>query len=178
MLFRSAVVTAYQGLVKLAFNDALAEREIAPQIIRLSDVVERLYADVPYLGFPAGQDSSVRMRLNVHSSGLGNNLQMKIRAQLFGRVNGTLPALQLTYRRLLRPTSGAIPLATTEATPSPTFASNVALGGTDRVVEVNSSAFTVAEGDTVLVTIRRPGSDAYSGEVGLLRLSGIITTNT
>lgn len=170
-----ATVTAYQGLVKITFNDSLAEREIAPQIIRLSDVVERLYADVPYLGFPAGQDSSVRLRLNVHSSGLGNSLQMVIRAQLFGRVNGTLPLLQVTYRRLARPTSGAIALPTTDVTPALTFASNVALGGTDRMVEVNSSAFTVVEGDTVLVTLRRPGTDAYSGEVGLLRLSGIIT---
>lgn len=175
-----ASVNAYQGLVKITFNDSLAEREIAPQIIRLSDVAERLYADVPYLGFPAGQDSLVRMRLNVHSSGLGTGIQMRIRAQLFGRVAGQLPLLSLTHRILSRPVSGVNLLPEVEITPSPTFASNVAIAQNE-MIEINSSAFEVAEGDTVLITLRRPlisgAADAYAGEVGLLRLSGIITTS-
>lgn len=172
-------VTAHQGLVKITFDDALAEREIAPQIIRLSDVVERLYLDIPYLGFPAGQDSLIRVRFPVVSSGLGTSLQMRVRAQLFGRVAGTLPELIATYRILSRPESGEIALPQEDVTPALVFASDVAVAK-DSAVEVNSAAFTVNQGDTVLVTLRRPliagNPDAFLGEVGLLRLSGIITT--
>ena len=175
----SAAVTAHQGLVKVTFNDALAEREIAPQIIRLSDVVERLYLDIPYLGFPAGQDSLIRVRLPVVSSGLGTSLQMRIRAQLFGRVAGTLPEVEVTYRILSRPLTNAVALPIADVTPNLTFESALSVAQ-DTAIEVNSDAFSVAEGDTVLVTIRRPlidgNPDAYLGELGLLRLSGVITT--
>lgn len=172
-------VTAHQGLVKITFEDALAEREIAPQIIRLSDVVERLYSDIPYLGFPAGQDSLIRVRFPVTASGLGTDLQMKIRAQLFGRATGTLPALTVTYRKLSRPGSTGAALVLTDVTPALTFNSAVAVTQ-DTAVEINSAGFSVNEGDTVLVSIRRPliagNPDGYLSEVGLLRLSGVITT--
>jgi hypothetical protein len=175
----SEVITAHQGLIKITFNDTLAEREIAPQIIRLSDVVERLYLDIPYLGFPAGQDSLIRVRLPVVSSGLGSALQMKLRAQLFGLEAGTLPELIVTYRILPRPGEAGQELPTEDVTPNLVFNSSIAVAE-DTYIEINSEPFTVAEGDTVLATIRRPliagNPDAYLGEVGLLRLSGIITT--
>jgi hypothetical protein len=177
----TAVVTAKQGLVKISFNDALVERDIAPQIIRLSDVVERLYNDIPYLGFPQGQDSSVRVRLNVPAAGLGTGLVMKIRAQLFGRKTATLPAMELTYRRLPRPGTGGVALVVSDVTPALTF--NSAVSATqDVAIEIESASFAVAEGDTVLVTLRRPliggVADAYTAEIGLLRLAGIVTTST
>jgi hypothetical protein len=176
-----STVTAHQGLVKISFNDALAERDVAPQIIRLSDVVERLYLDIPYLGFPQGQDSSVRVRLNVPAAGLGVGLKMAIRAQLFGLKAGALPALQVTYRRLTRPeTAAAVALPTGDVTPALTFNSAVTVAK-DAAIEINSEKFDVAEGDTVLVTIRRPlisgNPDAYTAEIGLLRLSGVVTTS-
>lgn len=173
-------VTAHQGLVKISFEDSLVEREIAPQIIRLSDVVERLYKDIPYLGFPNGQDSLVRVRLNVPSSGLGTALQMQIRAQLFGRANGTLPAMTVTYRVLSRPGANPVALPETDVTPNLTFTSAISVNE-DEAVEVTSAPFTVTEGDTVLVTLRRPlpaGAETYNAEVGLLRLSGVVTTTT
>jgi hypothetical protein len=177
----ATTVTAKQGLVKISFNDALVERDIAPQIIRLSDVVERLYNDIPYLGFPQGQDASVRVRLNVPAAGLGDNLNMRIRAQIFGRKTATLPSLELTYRRLSRPGTGGTPLVLSDVTPGLTFNSAVAVTQ-DSAIEIESAPFVVAEGDTVLVTLRRPlisgVADAYTAEIGLLRLAGIVTTST
>lgn len=173
-----ANVTAHQGLVKITFDDTLAEREIAPQIIRLSDVVERLYLDIPYLGFPAGQDSLIRVRFPVMAAGLGSGLKMRVRAQLFGRIAGTLPALTATYRILHRPGENEIELPVIDITPNLVFESQVSVSQ-DAAIEVNSESFNVSEGDTVLVSIRRPliggNPDAYLSEVGLLRLSGIIT---
>jgi hypothetical protein len=175
-----ADITAYRGLVKIAFNDALVERELSPQIIRLSDAVERLYKDVPYIGFPSGQDSLVRLRFIVPAAGLGSGLQVVLRTQLLGLSIGTLPALEVTYRRLPRPTGGvAVTLAAVDVTPALTFPSSITLTAANSVVEVSSAPIPVEEGDTLLVTIRRglvgTGPDGYTGEVGLLRLSGIVT---
>lgn len=175
-----AVVTAHQGLVKIAFNDALVERDISPQIIRLSDVVERLYKDIPYLGFPQGQESAVRVRLNVPAAGLGTNLKMTVRVQLFGRKAGALPLLKMTYRRLGRPGVTGSALETEDVAPALTFNSDVSVTQ-DVAIEIESAAFDVLEGDTVLVTLQRNlisgGADAYTSEIGLLRLAGIVTTS-
>jgi hypothetical protein len=169
-------VTAHQGLVSLNFDNQFAEREILPQIIRLSDTVERLYLDIPYLGFPAGQASLMRIRLNVPDANLGTSLQMKIRVRYFGRGTSaqTIPALYMTYRRLPRPAAGGTTLATADT--NLTFDSVVALNA-DTAIERDSDNFAVAEGDTVLVTIGRTTGDAYP-EVGVLRIAGIISKVT
>jgi hypothetical protein len=176
-------VYAQQGLVKLTYSDALTERELAPQIIRLSDVAERLYHDVPYLGFPASQESLLRARFVVPAAGLGNNVKLKLRAQLLGLVNGELPTLVVTYRIIPRPpaiSSGEpnVTLPQEAAEKSLTFVSSISVAAND-IVEIESEQVSITEGDTVLVTIRRQldggGPDAYPGEVGLLRMSGIVT---
>ena len=163
----------HQGLVTVSYDDQLVEREISPQIIRLSDTVERLYQDIPYLGFPDGQNSLLRVRLNVPGANLGESLNMKIRAQLFGRNTAVLPTMTMTYRILPRPAAGgtALPVSDTALTFTvPASSINI-----DTAVEVESAAFAVQEGDTVLVTLSRNGaSDDYGAEVGLLRMTGIV----
>jgi len=174
-LLPATPVTVQQGIVRLSFNDSAIDREISPQIIRLSDVVERLYRDIPYLGFPESQESSVRVRFNVPNTGLSNAPVMKISAQLFGRGAGTLPALEVKYRILPRPAGTTQePLILTDNTTPLTFASAVAVNA-DNAIEVQTAEFNVAQGDTVLVTLRRTATDTYTSEVGLLRLAGIIT---
>lgn len=169
-------VVAHQGLISLNFDNQFAEREVSPQIIRLSDTVERLYMDIPYLGFPAGQASLMRVRLNVPDANLGTNLQMKIRVRFFGRGTAaqTIPPLYMTYRRLPRPATGGTALPTTDT--ALTFNSVVALAA-DTAIERDSDNFSIAEGDVVLVTIGRTTGDVYP-EVGVLRVSGIISKAT
>lgn len=170
--------TVHQGLVRLAFNDPSLEREIAPQIIRLSDVIERLYYDVPYLAFPPAQESSVRLRFNVPNSGLSSSLQMAVIAQLLSRATGGsgLPPLNVSYRLLPRPTSGAIDLIKFDSTDVLTLNYSAAISP-DKVVEVSTDSFAVNPGDTVLVTISRPAvnSVTYNGEIGLLRVAGVVS---
>jgi hypothetical protein len=170
-----------QGIVKIDYTDTLVEREISPQIIRLNDTVERLYLDIPYLGFPPAQASALRVRLNLPDSNLGNNLRMKIRVQFFGRGGtstqaATLPALYMTYRRLQKPAALGTPLATTDTAIS--FNSVVSLR-VDTAVTRDSAEFAVAAGDTVLVTLGREysPSDVYA-EVGVLRITGIVYSAT
>jgi hypothetical protein len=178
-----AAGTVHQGLITLSFNDQLLEREISPQIIRLSDTVERLYQDVPYLGFPQGQESLLRVRINVPSSGLGQNLQMKIRTQIFGRgsqlVATQLPEIDLSYRILPRPTvvnsvnqSVRVGVELPETDTVGVYDTDIEVLP-DTIVEVESAPFSITQGDTVLVTLRR-NVDSYAGEVGLLRMSGVV----
>lgn len=176
-------VVAHQGLVKINFNNQFAEREVAPQIVRLNDAVERLYKDIPYLGLPGAQDSSLRLRFNIPYVSLSAtaSLQMKIRVELFGRGGAltgnttVLPTLTLTRRILVSPGSGAIPLpAEDTALPFPSNGQSIS-ALRDQVVQRDSAIFSVAPGDTVLVTIQRAysSSDTYP-EIGILRVSGII----
>lgn len=174
-------VVAHQGLIKINFANQYADREVAPQIVRLNDAVERLYKDIPYLGLPGAQESSLRLRFNIPYVNLTATagLQLKVRVQLFGRggaITGsptTLPALTLTYRRLLAPNAAAIPLESEDLPLA--FPQSIELLR-DQVVQKDSDSFTVAAGDTVLVTIQRPyrSADTYP-EIGILRVSGIIT---
>jgi hypothetical protein len=170
----------HQGLVTISYDDQLVEREISPQIIRLSDTVERLYLDIPYLGFPQGQDSLVRVRLNVPGANLGSSLEMRVRVQLFGRTSAVLPEMTMSYRQLPRPagtvTVGMPTLPGLGDEISLAFDLPTASLALDTPIEVSSEAFAVTEGDTILVTLARAGSaDSYAGEIGLLRLSGVIT---
>jgi len=166
----------HQGIVTVSYDDQFVEREISPQIIRLSDVLERLYLDIPYLGFPEGQDSLVRVRLNIPAANLGETLEMKIRAQIFGRGGGVstaalLPPMRMFYRILPRP-NGTAPLPTSDT--EITFNTEVNLN-IDTPTEIESETFSVTEGDTVLITLSREGTgDSYDAEVGLLRLAGIV----
>lgn len=163
--------TVYQGVVTIDVNLEPVDRELAPQIVRLSDAVERLYKDTPYIGLPEGRDSSVRLRINIPPTGLPTSPEMTVRVVLFGRVTATLPELTMSYARITRPDGGAIALPTSDTSLTFDAAEAVTL---DEAIEVESAAFEVAAGDTVLVTIARDVDAGYAGEVGLIRIGGII----
>lgn len=172
-------VPIHQGLLRVDYTDNLVERELAPQIIRLSDTVERLYMDIPYLGFPAGQNSLLRIRLNVPEVNVDQNLRMKVRVRLFGRfgtpiANSQLPELYMSYRRLPRPYTGALQLPTVDTDLD--FSSSAKQLPIDTVAECDSAEFAVQAGDTVLVTVERRlnVADAYDNDVGVLRIAGIV----
>lgn len=177
-------VLAQQGLIRLDFDDQFADRELSPQIIRLDDAVERLYLDIPYLGFPQGQDSAIRVRLNVPYVNVlsGGTLQMKMRVQLFTRggvttAAGSIGQLLMTYRVIHAPTTGSLALPTTEIEVGPDSAALFPSGleaPRDAAIQADSLAFTVLPGDTVLVTFARPKEDVAIGEIGILRISGIL----
>lgn len=173
-------VSLHRGIVKLNFQ-ALSEREIAPQIVRLNDTVERLFMDIPYLGFPEGQASSLRFRLNVPDMNLGTPVKMAIRVQLFGKGSAAvaMPALYMSYRRIPKPgattgTAIALPTSENESTDD-TLVFNTAIPvAPNYAIICDSSLFDVLPGDTVLVTLERRAGDTYP-EVGVLRMAGILS---
>jgi len=181
-LTTTAPITLHQGILKIDYTDQLVEREISPQIIRLSDTVERLYMDIPYLGFPGGQASLLRLRFNVPGSNIGDNLMMKIRVQLFGR-DGTqsqkkvMPSLYMTRRIITQPPTpegDGQALPTTDTALTFNSSANLYI---DRAIQRDSAAFAVTEGDTVLVTLGRVEDNVY-GEIGVLRVTGIVYSAT
>ena len=176
----AAEVLAHQGLIKINFDDQYADRELAPQIIRLDDAVERIYMDIPYLGFPQGQDSAIRVRLNVPYVNVlsGGNLRLKLLVQVFSRGGNldtptSIGQLFTSHRVLTAPISVAQPLPQEDDE-----GGNILAGVTakrDHVIQVQTGEVDVTNGDTVLFTLSRPQSDAVVGELGVLRVSGIIT---
>lgn len=178
----AAPIELHQGLLQIEYTDQLVERELLPQIIRLSDTVERLYMDIPYLGFPAGQASLLRLRFNVPYTNIGDNLNMKVRMQYFGRGAGVLPEIYITKRILPSPITGSgfVSLELTDSAID-NFSAFPPVPGmvADRVIQRDSGSFSVTQGDTVLITLGRAdnSSDVY-GEVGILRVTGIVYSTT
>jgi hypothetical protein len=119
---------------------------------------------IPYIGIQAGV-----------------TLSMKMRVQMFTR--GGFPASLTNIgnvtasRRILPPpgATGAVNLNLPEED-SLDFPQNVQ-ARRDFVKELDSESFTVQAGDTVLVTLSRSAADTggNNGELGILRVSGILT---
>jgi len=167
-------ITTHQGLVNFTFDNPFVDRELQPQIIRLSDTVERLYLDIPYLGFPQGQTSLLRIRLNVPDDYIGTSVLLKARMRLFGLANGTLPQFSMSYRVIPRPLAGATVDITNPGVDTTLNATTNVVVNQYELIEIETEGVTVAEGDTVLITLQRTAGDSYQGEVGLLRIAGIL----
>lgn len=176
--------TIHQGLITVDVQIDPIEREVPPQIVKLEDALESEYSGIPYIGFPQGRTSSVRIRFNVPPAGLPHNPRMKLRGVFFGRAAGPFPAVTASYYRMIRPTDG---------TPTPITSGDTGLtfdvvtpsddydgAGTDlppySAIEVESSEFTVTAGDTIFVTLSRAvnASPLYTAELGLIRIGGIV----
>lgn len=104
---------------------------------------------------------------------------MKVRVQLFGRTTAVLPTMTMSYRRIPRSSQTIATVNAGLALPDTDTAIAFTVPGValdiDKAIEIESAAFSVQEGDTVLVTLSRAGStDSYNAEVGLLRMTGVL----
>ena len=166
----------YQGPVEISVVPT-ESREIEVQLIRLDGVEEQFYEDVTYLGFPAASETSIRCKLHVPSSTGFVSPVISLKLRILGRAVGNLPSLTVTARRLPKPATGAsvaLPLAASEF--PVTIATTAALGASNKYIDVTSTSFAVADGDTLLFTVQRSG-DAYAGEVGILQMTGILSAS-
>jgi hypothetical protein len=164
-----------QGKTLITYNDPnVNAKELDVLLTALNGVVEDSLYDVMYLGFRPGRDSSFRGKLEVSSAGFeaSTDYEMNLVFWILGTAAGTLPNLEITYRRI--PYS-AVPVALPTAETG-TFTLDLS-GYTltqNQYVEVASDAFDIEPGDTVFFTVSRTSSDTYSGNVGMLRQKGII----
>lgn len=165
--------TIHRGIVTVDVDTDPAERELAPQIIVLGDAKERLEEDVPFIGFPANRISAVRLRFAIPALGLPTNPRLRLRTVLSGDATGTLPLLTVTCRKLPRANSGQVAIPDEGDEEAVVFLSNAAITA-DNYIEREGGPIVVTAGDTILVTIQRGTGDGYAGEVGLLRVGGIL----
>lgn len=158
--------TYQQGLVELDFDADPDARVINPQVVRVNDARDRYYEDVMFLGLPDGQESGLRYKFKMPAAdAFPETPKLKFRVSLLGLVAGTLPALELTYRRIGVGSTAPTALPTSDTALPITTAVAVDV---DEYVTVESDEFTVAAEDTVLFSLTRTGTGGYNGEVGVL----------
>lgn len=164
----------YQGTVGIAVSpDDGGELEV--QLVRLSGAEEEYLQDVMYLSFAPGEDRSYRAKIHVPAGLAVHNPQLALRLVLLGRAAGTLPALNLTARRVPRADAGPLPLPAADQEFAVACDTSVTLSANNQYAEVTSTPFAVAAGDTVLFTVERLATDGYLSEVGVIRQSGVVS---
>lgn len=178
-----AGASGQQGVLLLDFvNPITNDRELDTALIGLNNVQEESQQDILYLGFRTGIDSSLRGKMDIPSIAFPSTANLKFRLRIVGTAAGTMPHLQLSYRRVPQTDAdNPYPLPTTDTAIADIDLSLVNSGSpivANSVVEVESESFEIAAGDTVYFTIAREGTDSgdtYAGTVGLIRQKGIVT---
>lgn len=164
-----------QGIVQIDVASDPANRDLSPTLIRLAGAVERFYQNVPYIGFPANKETSIRMSFNVPLGGVPVSAKFRLRLMLLGRAAGTMTAMTASYRRaaiLDQDATTNLPTSDTALTIDTTVTVT-----TDQLAGSISSPITVQPGDTVFITLTRPVDVSFNGEMGLVRISGIISVS-
>lgn len=164
----------YQGMVSIQVVPQ-STLEIPAQLARLDNVLEQYYVDIPYLGMPAGKDSEIRLRFDIPSDLTLTLPTFQIRLTMLGRGAGTLPPLVLTGRTLPLATEAPVALPVLVDEFSISIDTTTTLSVVNQYSAVLSDAISVAAGDTLFIKITRENDDAYTSEVGLLAMTGILS---
>jgi len=170
----------HYGNLVVGVETDLDGKEIAVDTVRLSGVTEEYYKDVLGLGFDPGINAEFRGRLQVPDTEVlpaGN--QLKLRFRILNRLSAALPSgvFHLSYRRIPKPpaalTPAALPVSDTALAAIPV--GPVSCSSADMYMELETVAFNISAGDTILFTLSRTGaSDGYAGSLLLLRQCGVI----
>jgi hypothetical protein len=171
-----------QETVTIEFiNPITNNRELDVNLIGLNNAREESVADVLFLGFLEGRDSSLRARIDVPALAVTGSNQLSLRLRVIGTSVGVMPALAMSYRRIPAGSDTPYDLPVSD-TPLPALDLGLVNGGdpiqANGVVEVETAPFgPVLAGDTVFITISRTGTapaDTYGGTVGFVRQKGIL----
>lgn len=162
----------HQGIVSLSVNTDINGNELTPDTVRLGGVTEEFYLDLPTLAFPPNRQTEIRGTIHVPATQIAAGSRMKLRMWLMGRVDGTLPDFYTSFRRLPKPTT---PTAVASSDTTLSTLTGVAIDA-DQYVQLETDTFSIAAGDVIFFTLRRL-SDAYNGEIHLLKLRGVISTS-
>lgn len=163
----------HQGRVSMTVVLEPAARELLPQVTRLSNSRERFESNTPYIGLPISGASSVAYTYYVPPAGVVTDAPLVFRLTLIGTASGALPTLECEWKRI--PRGSTTPAAMPATLTALTGLATPTLGAASEYVEVESDEVTVQPGDTLVLTITRASGDAYTGEVGIVRASAVLT---
>lgn len=160
----SSTDVVHQGIITLDVNDLLNNRILEPQIVRLSNAVERYYKDTTYIGLPSGQNSEFRMRFDIPFAGLPTSPKFKIKCLVLPMLTGTYPDISASYYRIVDPGTSYTTLTDTDTALTIDF--NIAVVA-DRIRNIESSEISIAAGDTIFISIARETTDlpAYNQQL-------------
>jgi hypothetical protein len=150
-------------------------REGAVELIALDNATEVIYQGALYVGMPTGKESSITLRIGLGQN-LPENAELSFEIIALGRGAGTLPDLDLSYRRVVHPGSSAVSLTdldTVDVEGAFTFGAVLA----NQYRAAQSTGFAVADEDIIFATITR-NIDGYSSDMGLLRIKYIISSSS
>lgn len=170
--------TLYHGNVEIAVN-AQPTQELKMQLVRLDGVTEEFIDDIMVLEFPASKDTEFRGLVEIPADTQITSPQVVLRFRILGRTVGTLPSLTLAGRLVTRPTSGLsvpVSLPTTDDL-APTLTTTASISA-KQYVEAESSAISVAAGDQLFFSLTRSSGDAYAGGVGVLQITGLLSSGS
>lgn len=175
----------HQGMVDITVITDILGNELPVQLVRLSGVTEENYLDVLGLGLPPARNSSYRARFEVPADISGvTALTMKIRLRLLAITAGSFPDLDVSFRRIPRPSPTtahtALPTTDTALTLDLSAAQTPTPMGAEEYLEVETSTFTVSPGDIVFFSVTRNGAggDGYAGEMHVIDQRPVITNAT
>lgn len=149
------------------------KQDLDAKIVRLTNVDEQNGAGFHYWRFPQGTTASLRGQVDVPANYVGTSPTVRLRLLLYGSAFGTFGPLTATYRRLSRPSAAGV--AVTPPTSDTTLAlvNNYAVAN-GQYTEALSDPITVLAGDVIVFNLARSISDGYAGDMGLVRVQGIL----
>ena len=169
-------VTLYHGKVSVDINPETNNRELETSQVQLLAATEETIKGLSVISLPTGRKSAINGIINVPTAGLPANPTLKLRIQLAGGLAGTFPSITFRRRRIARGTSTPVTLPGTD-TEVAWDLSDITLSSALQYVEVETVAFTVAAGDTVMFNIERSAGDGYSGALYLMQILGVLTSS-
>lgn len=165
--------TVYQGRVGIDVQ-LNTDRELFPALTRLDGcTVEYSPLDVLYTSFPQALQTALRVLVNVPETLGLTSPSCVLKLRLLAITAGAMPQLVVTGRRLPDPNSTptALPASDMGLTIDTTATATADL----QYIEFTSDPFAVEAGDDLLFSIERLSSDAYASDLGLLRVSCLIS---
>lgn len=168
----------YGNLLLSYINPSSLANEGRPNLTSLTNATQEDYnGQIPYLGLPAGLESSVAYRFDIPTSGLSGTYKFFFKVWIFATVTGVLPTLQCSYVLVkaakdteLKNMSGNVPGSDPLSIPI------VNVNANDYVLAalLPNTGIDVEPGDQIHVSIER-NDNSYGGAVGILQAFFVMT---
>ena len=165
----------YRGLVHVDISP-LNEQEIAPQIMKLGDALEREFNGIMYVGFPRGRESSILAKFEIPNIFNG---AAYLNVDFFSSVDGTFPSIDCKYKVIRKPEEDeqikVDTIAYNNVIWDNTLASTSISVVSSSVFRLKTMPITVNAGDTIVFKLTRPiDTVSYGGDAGIVRINGIL----
>ena len=161
-----------RGRIVIAATPPNSDAEGRVSLAALNGVLEDQQNGVFYLNLPQGENTSLIGRIDVSQDLAIVNPVLELWFWVLAVATGILPNLQLGYKRMPRPDPVTSPVAIPIVdTPMPDL-DFTAYGSVpvNKYIEIPATPVAIASGDVFFFTLRRPGTDSFGGDVGLLQL--------